>query len=56
MNLEFKYSKTNSVVGVAGTYGAQLKGDKGAGFELGIMIFTPQFLKKDFIKNKTITY
>lgn len=46
----------NSFIVVAGTYGAQLNGDKGAGFELGVMIFTPQFLKKDYLKNNTITY
>jgi hypothetical protein len=38
------------------TYGACLDGSKGAGFEIGLVIFTPQFLKKDFIKNNKIEY
>ncbi|RXP63568.1 hypothetical protein EC396_01830 [Lutibacter sp. HS1-25] len=46
----------NSWIVLAGTYGAALNGNKGAGFELGIVIFTPSFLKKDFIKNNVMTY
>lgn len=46
----------NAWITLAGTYGAALNGEKGAGFELGIVIYTPQFLKKDFIKNNTITF
>jgi len=46
----------NAWIALAGTYGAMLNGKKGAGFELGIVIYTPQFLKKDFIKNNTISF
>jgi len=38
------------------TYGSQLPGGYGAGFEIGVVIFSPQFLKKDFIKNNHIQY
>lgn len=38
------------------TYGARLDGGKGAGFEIGIVIFSPPFLKKDYIKNNRIIY
>jgi len=46
----------NSYIVPALTYGACFDGSPGAGFEMGIIIFTPQYLKKDFIKNNTITY
>jgi len=45
----------NSWIAAALTYGAALDGGRGAGFEVGVMIFTPQFLKKDFIKNNSIS-
>lgn len=45
----------NSWIAVAATYGAALTGNRASGFEIGIMIFTPQFLKNDFIKNNAIT-
>ncbi len=38
------------------SYGACFDGSKAAGIEFGIIIFTPQFLKKDFIKNNHIVY
>ncbi|MBU1009991.1 MAG: hypothetical protein KKD74_07650 [Bacteroidetes bacterium] len=38
------------------TYGAGLDGTSGAGFEIGLVIYTPQYLTKDFIKNNTIQY
>ncbi|TDQ19304.1 hypothetical protein DFQ04_1125 [Algoriphagus boseongensis] len=46
----------NDFVVVAATYGGRIDGNKASGFELGLMIFTPQFLKKDFIKNNDIKY
>jgi len=46
----------NSYILPALTYGACFDGSPSAGFEIGIIIFTPQFLKKDFIKNNTISY
>jgi len=46
----------NSYIVPAITYGACFDGSPGAGFELGVMIFTPQFLKKDFIRNNTINF
>jgi len=56
---EFKVGlrwEPNSYIVPAITYGACFDGSRGAGFEIGVMIFTPQFLKKDFIKNNTITF
>jgi len=38
------------------TYSSQVQGGYGAGLEIGVIIFTPQFLKKDFIKNNRIEY
>ena len=38
------------------SYGSSFDGSRAAGFEIGIIIFTPQFLKKDFIKNNHIQY
>jgi hypothetical protein len=38
------------------TYSSNLEGGLGAGLEVGIVIFAPQFLKKDFIKNNHIQY
>jgi hypothetical protein len=46
----------NDYIVPAVSYGAQLDGSKGAGFEIGVIIFSPQFLKKDFIKNNHIEY
>ncbi|ULQ51157.1 hypothetical protein [Flavihumibacter fluvii] len=46
----------NDYIVPAITYSSQLQGGYGAGFEIGIVIFAPQFLKKDFIKNNHITY
>jgi len=34
----------NYNVTVAATYGSALNGSEGAGFEIGVMIFTPRFL------------
>jgi len=44
----------NSFIVIAASYGSQLNGGTGAGFELGIMVFSPAFLKKDYIKNNHI--
>ncbi len=41
---------------LAATYGGATDGSKASGFEIGIMIFTPQFLTKDFMKNNSIHY
>ena len=46
----------NSWIVAAATYGAAIDGTKASGFELGVMIFTPQFLRKDFIKNNSIIF
>lgn len=46
----------NPWIVVAGTYGAMLDGGQGSGFELGVMIFTPKFLSKDFMRNNEIQY
>jgi hypothetical protein len=46
----------NSFIVPAISYGACFDGSPGAGFEIGIMIFSPQFLTKDFIKNNTIEF
>jgi len=56
---EFKVGlrwEPNDFIIPAISYGACLDGSNAAGFEIGIVIFTPQFLKKDFIKNNTIEY
>jgi len=46
----------NSYIVPAISYGSCFDGSPGAGFELGIVIYSPQFLKKDFIKNNSIAY
>lgn len=46
----------NSFIVPAISYGACFDGSPGAGFEIGIMIFSPPFLKKDFIKNNSIQF
>lgn len=46
----------NDFIVPAITFGSNLNGGKGPGFEIGIMIFTPQFLKKDYIKNNHIEF
>ena len=38
------------------TYSNNVSGTGGAGFEIGIVIFTPQYLKKSYIKNNHIEY
>ncbi|WP_439183524.1 hypothetical protein [Carboxylicivirga taeanensis] len=38
------------------SYGSCFDGSSASGFEIGIIIFTPPFLKKDFIKNNHIVY
>jgi hypothetical protein len=38
------------------TYSSNVEGGLGAGLEIGIVIFAPQFLKKEFIKNNHILY
>ncbi|MCV9386282.1 hypothetical protein [Reichenbachiella ulvae] len=46
----------NDYIVPAITYSSQFYGRYGAGFEFGVMIFTPQYLKKSFIKNNHIDY
>ncbi len=46
----------NSFIVPAISYGGSFDGSLGAGFEIGVVIFSPQFLKKDYIKNNTIEY
>jgi len=46
----------NSYIVPAISYGGCFDGSPGAGLEIGVIIFSPQFLKKDFIKNNTIEY
>ncbi len=60
------YSKPEYKIGVrwepndfivpAFTYSNNISGTGGAGFEIGIAIFSPQFLKKAYIKNNHIEY
>lgn len=38
------------------TYGACLDGTNGSGFEIGVIIFTPQYLTKNYIKQNKIIY
>ncbi len=38
------------------TYGNTLSGTGGAGFEIGLVIFTPQYIKKSYIQNNHIEY
>lgn len=56
---EFKVGfrfEPNDYIVPAITYGACLDGSKGAGFEVGIMIFTPAFMKKEYMRNNRIEY
>lgn len=56
---EFKVGlrwEPNDFIIPAITYSSGLNGSMGAGFEVGVIIFTPQYLKKDFIKNNHIAY
>ena len=46
----------NDYIIPAFTYGNNISGTGAAGFEVGLIIFTPQYLKKEFIKNNTIQY
>jgi hypothetical protein len=46
----------NSYIVPAISYGGCFDGSLGAGLEIGVMIFSPQFLKKEFIKNNHIEY
>lgn len=46
----------NDYIVPAISYCSKLTGEYGAGLEIGIVIFSPQFLKKDFIKNNHIEY
>lgn len=46
----------NDFIVPAISYSSQLQGGYGAGFEIGVVIFTPQFLKKDFIQGNHIAY
>jgi len=46
----------NDYIVPAISYSSQLQGGYGAGLEIGIVIFAPQFLKKSFIQNNHIDY
>jgi hypothetical protein len=46
----------NDYIVPAITYSSQVQGGYGAGLEIGIIILSPQFLKKEFIQNNHITY
>lgn len=46
----------NDYIIPAVSFGSAIDGTKGAGFEIGIIIFTPQYLKKSFIKENKIEY
>lgn len=46
----------NDFIVPAISYSSQMRGGYGAGFEIGVVIFSTQFLKKDFIKNNHIAY
>jgi hypothetical protein len=46
----------NDFIVPAISYSSQLRGGYGAGLEIGIVIFAPQFLKKSFIQNNHIEY
>lgn len=46
----------NSFIVPAISYGGSFDGSLGAGFEIGVVIFSPPFLKKDYIKNNKIEY
>ncbi len=48
--------EANSFIVPAISYGGCFDGSLGAGFEIGVMIFSPPFLKKDYIKNNKIEY
>lgn len=56
---EFKVGlrwEPNDFVIPAITYSAGLDGSLGAGFEIGVIIFTPKYLFKDYVKNNHIEY
>jgi len=58
-NPEYKIGlrwEPNDFIIPAISYGSRLNGGYGAGFEIGIVIYSPQFLKKDFIKSNKIAY
>lgn len=46
----------NDFIVPAISYSSQLRGGYGAGLEVGIVIFSPQFLKKGFIQNNHIEF
>ncbi|TFV95823.1 hypothetical protein E4S40_06265 [Algoriphagus kandeliae] len=46
----------NDFIVPAISYSSQFRGGYGAGLEIGIVIFSPQFLKKDFIKSNHMVY
>lgn len=46
----------NDYIVPALSYSSSLDGGYGAGIEIGIIIFTPQYLSKSFIKNNHINY
>ena len=48
--------EANSFIVPAISYGGCFDGSLGAGFEIGVMIFSPPFLKKDYLKNNKIVY
>lgn len=46
----------NDFIVPALTFGSQLNGISGAGFEIGVFILSPPFLKKDYLKSHKIEY
>lgn len=48
--------ESNDFIIPALTYSTSLDGTNAAGIEIGIIIFTPQYIKKEFIKNNKIEY
>lgn len=46
----------NSFIIPSISFGSQLNGNQGAGFEFGVVIYSPPFLKKQYLRNNTIAY
>ncbi|MBS2101103.1 hypothetical protein J1N10_19555 [Carboxylicivirga sp. A043] len=56
---EFKVGlrwEPNDFIVPAISYGACLDGSNGAGFEIGVVIFTPQYLTKEYIKSNKMNF
>ncbi len=48
--------EANDFIVPAISYGGTFDGSFGGGFEIGVMIFSPPFLKKDYLKNNKMEY